>query len=205
MGIIDHNKQLEKIKLIRSGKFREGLRLGIPQIDEHFRFKFTNFNVILGHTNVGKTTVILYLMLLYSLRHKIKWLVFSSENEPYALIRKLIEYIAIDPINKIDEDNLEIYSNFIYEHFRFVDNNELYTYKDLMNIARSVKQQWKYQGFMIDPYNSLVKEVKDNNFNGHEYDYKATSELRIFCREHNVTIWLNTHANTEAFNSTNGE
>ena len=101
--IVEFKDQLKKINDVRSGKLKEGLRLGIPEIDEHYRFKFTNFNVILGHANVGKTTVILYMMLLYSLKHNVKWLVFSSENEPYTIIRKLLEFMTIKPLNRIPQ------------------------------------------------------------------------------------------------------
>ena len=90
--IINFEDHLTKIEDVRSGKTKEGLRLDIPEIDEFFRFKAGNFNVILGHANVGKTTLILYLMLMYSIKHNTRWLVFSSENEPYTLIRKLIKF-----------------------------------------------------------------------------------------------------------------
>ena len=33
---------------------------------------------------------------------------------------------------------------------------------------------------------------------GHDYDYEATTEMRLFCKDNNVSIWLNTHANTQA-------
>jgi len=203
--IVDYQKEIEKLKLVRSGQIKEGLRLGIPTLDQHYRFKFTNFNVILGHANVGKTTVLLYIMLLYTLKHKIKWLVYSSENEPYTIIRKLVEYICAEPINKINDQDLKDSTAFIYEHFKFIDTNNLYTYKDLISLAESVKKQWEFQGFMIDPYNSLVKDKEDiKNMNGHEYDYVACSYFRIFCRNHNVTMWLNTHANTEALRKKHG-
>ena len=94
--IINFSDHIEKLQMVRSGKIKEGLKLDIPEIDEHFRFKTSNFNVILGHANTGKTTVILYLMLLYSIKHNLKWLVFSSENEPYTLMKKMIEFIEID-------------------------------------------------------------------------------------------------------------
>ena len=74
-------------------KYKKDYKLGIPEIDEYFRFKKGNFNVILGQANVGKTSMALYLMLLYSLDIILKWVVFRSENEPYSIIRKLIEYI----------------------------------------------------------------------------------------------------------------
>lgn len=199
--IVEFRDQIERLKDLRSGKLREGLRLDIPEIDEHFRFKYRNFNVILGHANVGKTTVILYKMILYSLKHKVKWLVYSSENEPYHIIRKLLEFLEVKPFNKITNDDFKNKSEWIYDHFKFIDNNLLYTYKDLVRLAKNVKKQWDFQGFMIDPYNSLVKcpdELNKVNGNTHEYDYKATSELRMFCKAYNTTIWLCTHANTNA-------
>jgi hypothetical protein len=56
-----------------------------------------------------------------------------------------------------------------------------------------------YDGFMIDPYNSLAKDEKlMKSLGGHEYDYQATTEFRLFCKNHNVSIWLNVHANTGA-------
>lgn len=203
--IVEFKNELDKIHQIRSGKLKEGLKLGIPEIDEHFRLKFTNFNVILGHANVGKTTVVLYKMLLYSLKHNVKWLVYTSENEPYTIIRKLLEFLEGKPINMIKNDNLDEKAEWIYSHFKFVDNGLLYTYKDLMRLAESVKKQWDFQGFMIDPYNSLIKDKEElKTLNGHEYDYKVTSEFRIFCRRMKCTIWLCTHANTEALRKKHG-
>ena len=67
--LINFNDEVDKLRKIRSGKIKEGMRLGIPELDEHFRFKYGNFNVLLGHANVGKTTVVLYLMLLYFLKN----------------------------------------------------------------------------------------------------------------------------------------
>ena len=61
--LIDYNEQIKHLKEIRKGSITEGSKYGLPEIDEYIRFKPSNFNVILGHANVGKTTVALYLML----------------------------------------------------------------------------------------------------------------------------------------------
>jgi len=203
--LINFEEQIGKLRNVRSGKIKEGYRLDIPQIDQHFRLKKGNFNVILGHANVGKTTVILYLMLLYSRKHSIRWLVFSSENEPYSLIRKLVEFIEAKPINKIEDDIFDKRVSWINDHFKFIEPNDLYTYKQVLELAQHVKNAWHYDGLLIDPYNSLIKDRNVlKGLSGHEYDYQATSEMRIFCKTNNITIWLNTHAATEALRKKHG-
>lgn len=187
------------LKKIRTGEIKEGLRLGYPEIDKHFRFKYGNFNVILGHANVGKTTVILYMMLLYAKKHNLRWLIFSSENEPYSVIRKLVEFIEQKPLNKIEEKQYQKHLSWINDYFKIIDTSQLYTYRKLIELAKAIKDAWNYQGMMIDPYNSLIKDPElIKGLGGHEYDYQATTEMRIFCKKNNVSIWLNTHANTNA-------
>lgn len=197
--LINFEQTLSKLNDVRTGKIKEGLALGVPGIDEHLRFKYGNFNVILGHANVGKTTVVLYLMLLYTLKHKIRWLVFSSENEAYSILKKLIEFMEQQPINKINADVFKKQSGFLNQYFKFVDCEDLFTFDSLITLAENVKSAWDYQGFMIDPYNSLIKNREVlKGISSHEYDYEATSRMRLFCKKHNVSIWLNTHASTEA-------
>ena len=88
--IINYNEQLEKLRQIRNGSVKEGLRLDIPEIDDYLRFKPNGFNVILGQANVGKTSAVLFLMLCYTLKYGKRWLIFSSENQPHSIIRKLV-------------------------------------------------------------------------------------------------------------------
>jgi len=197
--LIEFSEQLAYLQKVRSGEIKTATGLGIKDFDEHFRFKSSNFNIILGHANVGKTSIALYLMLLYSVLHQKKWLVYSSENEPYSLIRKMIEFLEKKPINKVTDKGFEKSSDFINDHFKFIDNGQMYTYKDLLDYADAIKQAWNYHGLFIDPYNSLKKDADLlKSVGGHEYDYTACTEFRIFCKKHNVTIWLNTHANTDA-------
>ena len=204
--IIKVKDQISKLNLIRKGEFKEGLGLGIANIDEHFRFKPSNFNVILGHANVGKTTVILYLMLAYSKKHDLRWLVFSSENEAYSILRKMVEYLEGLPINKISEDTMLERLSWLDNHFKIIDSNELFSYKKLLDLAGQIKDAWDYNGFLIDPYNSLIKD-RDllKSVGGHEYDYQATTEMRIFCKTRQVSIWLNTHASTDALRKLHNE
>ena len=197
--IIDFNKELSKLNKVRTGEVKEAQKLDHITLDEHFRFKKSSFDIFIGHANVGKTTTVLYLMLLQTLKHNTKWLVYSSENEPYGLIRKLIEFKLGMPINKIDEVTMQEQGDYINQHFKFIYSNDLYTYRELLTLAKHVKDAWKYEGFMIDPYNSLKMDRNVlKGISSHEYHYQAASELRIFCKENEVSIWLNMHCVTEA-------
>ena len=195
--LINFDKHLKKLNDIRAGKVNEGLRLGVDRLDNHFRLVYGNLNFILGHANTGKTHLVFYLMFLYSLKHNVRWLVFSSENEPYALIRKLIEFAEGKPINQIEKEDFEKQYDWVYNHFKFVDTEKAYTYKDLLELATAIKKAWDYQGFLIDPLNSLKKNIP-KNLNSYEYSYESLTDIRIFCKQHNITTWICVHAVTEA-------
>jgi len=195
--LINFDKHLKKLNDIRAGKVNEGLRLGVDRLDNHFRLVFGNLNFVLGHANTGKTHLVFYLMFLYSLKHNVRWLVFSSENEPYALIRKLIEFAEGKPINQIEKEDFEKQYDWVFNHFKFVDTEKAYTYKDLLELATAVKKAWNYQGFLIDPLNSLKKDIPKNS-NSYEYSYESLTDIRIFCKQHNITTWICVHAVTEA-------
>jgi hypothetical protein len=184
---------------IKYGRVKEGLKIGVPEIDEHIRFKQCNFNIIIGHANVGKTTVIIYLMLLQTIKHKIKWLIFSAENTPQSIARKLIEFKTGKPISNMTDQEINDNLNWVNEYFKIIDVNNTYNYRQLLDEAKEIAKDFKYHGFLIDPYNSLNKDRNLlRGINSHEYDYEVASEFRLFCKKQKVSIWLNTHAVTDA-------
>lgn len=194
--LINYDEHIDKLNDFRKGKVKEALKLGNKELDASFRFVAGNMNFILGHNNVGKTHFTFYLMLLYTIKHKIKWLVFSSENDPVQLIKKLIEFLEGKPINKIEEKDYEKSKELVYNHFKFVDINRQYTYKELLDLAEKVKDAWDYDGLLIDPINSLRKDLR--NTNGYEYGYECLTDIRLFCKKYNVSTWICAHAVTQS-------
>ena len=109
---------------------------------------------------------------------------FSSENTPYELYKKLIEFDTGLPINKIPEAEVRKRLIKLITVLSSIDPSELYTYKTLLSEAKEIKKEFNYDGLMIDPYNSLVTDVGAAKLGKHEYDYLATTEFRQFCTEH---------------------
>ena len=72
--IVSSSNIFKKLLDIKHGRVKEGLKIGVPDIDEYLRYKQGNFNLLIGHANVGKTTVIMYLFVIWALKHKKRFL-----------------------------------------------------------------------------------------------------------------------------------
>ena len=200
MAKISFGDVFSKLDDVRVGKVKEGLTYGQYTIDQYLRFKRGNFNIVIGHANVGKTSVILYLMLLQSVKNDIKWLIFSSENTSVSIIKKLAEYYLGKVINGVDSDEFQLALNFIQQYFIIIDaDKKLYTVYDLIEEATDIHSEEGFDGFLIDPYNSLAKDKEMfKSLGGHEYDYEVSTELRQWGKQKDVSVWLNAHAVTNA-------
>ena len=197
--IINSSEIFKRLLDIKHGRVKEGLKIGVPDIDEYLRYKQGNFNLLIGHANVGKTTVILYLFVIWALKHKKRFLIWSSENTPQSIQRKIIEFKMHKPITKAEDAEIKDALEWSDSYFKIIDVEELYTYKELLEEAKAIKDAWDYDAILIDPYNSLIKDKQlYKEVGGHEYDYQVSTEFRLFAKKNNITLFLNAHGVTEA-------
>ncbi len=179
----------------RTGTFVMGLNTGIPELDKYFRFKEGNLVMVNGIDNVGKSIVMWYMQFLAALLHGWKCIIFSSENRVGAVKKKIIEFYWCKQIDKLTEQEYLEAESFFNNHFKLIKNDKtLYNYQDLMNITIKTLKIFKANTLLLDPYNSL--KVESSNHYG--YHYEAASLLKLFGEEHNLSIYLNTHAGTQA-------
>jgi len=203
--IHENSEGLEMLESIRTDKFKIGLGIDCD-LDEYLRYKQTQFTVIAGHANTGKTTAILYYFLLLSLKHNKKFIIFSSENDVWSIKDDLMTFKLGKKIKGITPEELKAENKWINNHFKFIDmDGFMVKYKRLMNfrdIFKSDIDVYNSQGFVsnaliIDPYNSLGR-VEDIKGNTHEYDYQVMGEFRAWCKQQNKALYLLAHGNTEA-------
>ena len=197
--LINFDDQYKKLNDIRTGKLKEAPKIGIEEIDSVIRFK-KNLTCFAGHANVGKTSMIIYLMLLFALKHKVKFLIFSSENDPSTIIRRIIEFKAQKPINKLSKEELDKHTEFVYEHFKLIDCEQNYDYLDLLSLCEVVMPQYDFDCLIIDPINSLRKNKSMMKYsNAFEYTYEMMTDFRIFVKKYEKALWLIMHSVTSAF------
>jgi len=88
---------------------------------------------------------------------------------------------------------------WVNDHFTIIDNSTVYSFYDLIIFGEKVLRERGFDGFLVDPYNSLRIDMSDrSNISTHEYHYEAASEFLTFSNRNNVALWLNTHSVTES-------
>ncbi len=177
----------------------EGKSTGYDDLDNHFRFKENNFNVILGHDNVGKSFIIWFLAVVASAKHGWKWIIYSPENKTYRIKKQLLDFVLGEKINK--QTHRKVISRakaFVDEHFIFVRKDKEFNAFELLEYGAILCQEDKdIKGFMIDPYNSLSLDYKNKGqgLSSYEYHLKVATNMRIFAEKY-CSIYLNAHSVT---------
>lgn len=203
----DYDGYLEQV---RDGTLVHGLTTGIPSLDEHFLFKEGNLVMTNGHDNAGKSVVVWYLALLSAMLHGWNWIVFSSENTLGSFMRKMIQFYWGKPLTGSFAMSSKEYATaklFIEQHFSLIKSEEdMFNYKDIINMMKKAMKKKQYHAGMIDPYNSLKIDLSGfSKLSTHEYHYEALSDLKLFGKKYNFGLWVNHHAVTAALRAKDGE
>lgn len=165
----------------------EVLNYGHMRLDEHCPYKQGQLTTIIGHTNVGKTTLILYLMARLLDRKKL--VIYSAENRISQIARMLIGFI-------FGHGDYKKHFQWLRDRVMFIRHAKQFTYKDMLEqIAIADDLGFSADIIFIDPYNALKLE---KNRNSHEYHYEAIEDMRIFTMTTGKSIFLNCHTVTES-------
>lgn len=160
-------------------------------IDNFCPAKMGELTCIIGHTNVGKTTAILWL-LSFLVKSGKRVLIYSAENRISSIHKQLIRFCTGRP--EITKNDLDRYSSLI----RYIKHEKHFSYKDMLNQATYLLDAgFDFDFMFIDPYNAL-KIDNVNRLNVHDYHYQAIEEMRIFTMTTDKSLFLNCHTVTEA-------
>lgn len=196
----DYNDYLQ---MVRDGTLQLGLTTGSPKLDEFFLLKEGNFVHINGIDNTGKTEIVWWLQLIAAMYHGWKGIIFASENTIGSFMRRVIQLYWGKPLTgqfAMNQKEFDIAKSFIEKHFLLIKaQEELYNYKDIINLVKIALSETKYNYCMIDPYNSLKIDLSGfSKLNTHEYHYEALSELKSFGQQNKFGWFITHHAVTAA-------
>jgi hypothetical protein len=177
---------------VRDGKIKHGLGIDC-YLDEHLRFKPKQLNIILGHDNVGKSYFINWYFLTLALKHHLTFCMWSGENQKGQILRDMIQMYRGKPFGTLSHKEISSDAMYLEQFFTFVDNSNLYKPDDILKLF---SESGADVG-LIDPFTGLDREM---SFAG---NYEFMNKARHFVNKSGMTIYINTHPNTESGRSSN--
>ncbi len=171
-----------------AGKISKGLGVGSNKLDEAIRFKQGQLTIINGLDNVGKTIWILWYYLALSVKHNLKWCIYSGENKSGQLVRQLIQFYTGKRLQDMELSDVFRVELQIAQWFTFIDNSNFYKSKALFDIFKDDN----YDGCLIDPFTGMDREYT------HAANYDFLNECRSFCNQTGKSVYVNTHVVSEA-------
>lgn len=195
---------------VREGTLQMGLTTGFPSLDQYYVHKKGNLVSVNGIDNVGKSVFIWYLLLLAAMNHGWKGIIFSSENSLGGFMRKMIQFYWGKQLHgnfAMSQSEYDTAKKFIEDHFTLIKAQEdLYNYKDILNMVKKAQKIKKINYGLIDPYNSLKIDLSGfSKLNTHEYHYEAQSELKAYGQKNDFGWFVNHHAVTAAARLKDGD
>jgi len=186
--ITNQNEINQYLQDYHSGKIAKGLDTGLLKLDDSLRFKTGQLTIINGLDNVGKTIWILWYYLTLSVKHNLKWCIYSGENKAGQLVRQLIQFYSGQYLNKMELSEIFRIEIIIKGWFTFISNEKQYESKELFKIFAGED----YQGCLIDPFTGMKREYT------HAANYDFLNEAREFTNVTDKSVYVNTHVVSEA-------
>tara|TARA_R110000796_G_scaffold23219_2_gene66712 strand:+ start:148 stop:1935 length:1788 start_codon:yes stop_codon:yes gene_type:complete len=191
-------EDLDWILKYKNGELEVGLSTGNIIIDRNFQFK-REFTMISGHSSIGKTTFMLYMMISASINHGWKWVIYSAENKTASLKMKIIQFATRNKIENIGKHDIKILMRWVANHFVIISNTKTLSYIDVLLYTEKISRHRKIDGLLVDPYNSLRIDLSAARGVGvHEYHYEAATEFLNFASRMDMAVWVNAHSVTAA-------
>lgn len=185
----------DKLEDYIAGRLNMGLDTGYSHFDNNFRFKRGNLVIINGFDNVGKTTMILWMAMISSVRHRWKWLLYCAENSNVSVLRDLITFYCCKPLRETTFEERNAAMTFINSHFMLMSPNDMMDYELFKKRYTKVFSEWQFDAMLVDPYNALDDSKSSNS---HQFNYSVLTDIKIWGRVNDVSVWINMHANTAA-------
>lgn len=181
-------------------------------IDNHWRWKRGEVNLMHGIMNQGKSTMVMQLCLLKAVYRGYKFGFFSPEQDPPDdfyddLIHMYIgENTQFGFSNQMSEENYIKGMDFIKEHFFYIyPENESPTPEYINSRFVELIKRHKIDGCIIDPYNQLDNDIKKSGGREDLYLSAFLSKQKRLAQVHDIFMFIITHPKGNLSKNGNGD
>lgn len=188
-------KYLGDLDDIRAGRSKPGISTGWPLMNEFYTIIPGQLNIFTGYPGHGKSEIVDSIMVRQIVNNKSKILYYSPENWPYSiLIRKLVEKMAGNWLNRLESDPFEEAFIKVDEHCRFISASEsAYTVEQILEHALElINGDFKLDHLVIDPWNELDSQ-RPQGMTETDYIGVSLQNIRRFARKYGINVWIVAH------------
>ena len=162
-------------------------------IDPHWRWKRGEVNIMHGIPNHGKTTLMLQLMLIKSIKEGTKWGIFSPEQNPPIDFYKDLIHMKVGQStehyhpNQMDLQTYKDAMDWMAEHFYFVyPKDDSPTPKYINDRFEELIIKHNIDGCMTDPFNQLTNDWMSVGGRDDKYIEVFLAGEKRFALDHNI-------------------
>jgi len=190
-GIVRVSSVVNNVNEIRVGGFKGGAKIGIPAIDRLYTVSPDQVTVVTGIPGAGKSELVDAFAINLARLSGWKFAVFSAENPIDIHVGKLAEKYSGVPIfegsDKISEEGLTEVTEWLDEHFFFLDPNYSNSLDSILRRAEELVETDQINGLIIDPFNYLDVDLETNSISN------MLTRLHQFAGDHHLHIWIVSH------------
>lgn len=189
------------LDIYRNG-YKKGTPTGVRDLEGVFSFYKTWWYLWHGIPNSGKSAFVNFLMMCMSVHHGWKWAVFSPEHYPEEdFYIDMVEVLTgrstdVKHSNRLNEQEFNLAMDFVADHFFFVypqADDIKNTSSNVLEKIKELKLRWGIDGYLIDPYNQLMREGSENI---DVYLERTLSEVDHLNKTHNLVGNIVAHPRT---------
>jgi len=181
-------------------------------IDERFRFKRGELTLMHGIMNQGKSTMMMQMCLVKSVRDNYKWAFFSPEQDPPSdfyddLIHMFVGKSTLPYYsNQMTEQEYINGMNFIRDHFFFIyPEDDTPTPEYINSRFEAVIYKHHIDGCIIDPYNQLDNDIRKTGGREDLYLSSFLSQQKRFAQRHQLFMIIVAHPKGTVKRNSNGD
>lgn len=200
-GILSMNDMYDDILSYYEKGYPQGVKLGIPEFDNHISFMPGQFTTITGIPGSGKSEWTDYMMVQSSINHGWSWAVCSFENQPSSLhATKLMEKFTgksfaprYDYNARMNPEEFTNSALMVAEYFHFVNINQVdVTLDGILHKARELVVRKGIKGLLIDPWNYIEHKVAYGQTET-QYISECLTKIKAFALINGIHIFLIAH------------
>lgn len=181
-------------------------------MDQRYRMKKGELTLMHGIMNQGKSTMMMQLCLIKSVKDGYKWAFFSPEQDPPSdFYDDLIHmYIGKSTLpyysNQMTEAEYITGMNFVKDHFFYIyPEDDSPTPEYINQRFEAVLYKHKIDGCIIDPYNQLDNDIRKTGGREDLYLSAFLSQQKRFAQRHKIFMFIVAHPKGTVKRNNNGD